>query len=216
MKRIISISLIIFALLATNASAGSGVEFKFFGINPADFKDRSPLKVIVGGLASHVVHELGHIAIGNLLDMDVAYDPKDRVYYAEDYDNATNDEKALLHAGGFIATTVVGTMITAMPATRHSDYTLGFNGFSTIHDTLYGITGGIIDKNDSDVHNLNELGQSGTALALTSGVYAGILTYISANKDTEQEKNDAIDNDLLFHFKDLDDYENHLKEKLEK
>ena len=182
MKTFILVLIIFLSVLSNTATAGDGMEFRFFGINPADFKDRNPIKVVIGGFASHIVHEMGHVVIGNMLDMDTEYDFADRVVYSNDYDNSTNSEKTLFHAGGFIATTIVGTVITSIPATRHSDYTLGFNGFSAIHDTMYGLTGGLNDEQYSDVHNLDNLGQDGTAIALTSGVYAGILTYISANK----------------------------------
>lgn len=182
MKRIILVSFIILALFTTNATAGSEFEFKFFGINPADFKGRNAVKVVLGGVASHIVHEFGHYAIGKALNMDVEYKPFDKSVHVNHHQQHSDDDLSLFYAGGFIATTVVGTVITALPSTRHSDYTLGFVGFSTIHDTVYGLTGGTGGADNSDVYNLDDVGKDGTAIALTSGVYAGILTYISANK----------------------------------
>ena len=94
------------------------------------------------------------------------------------------DQRALYHGGGFLFQTVVGGALTAIPKTRHSDFTLGFNAFSSINGFYYGLTDGI-DADSSDTENLDKYGYDGTTVAFTSGFVNGVFTYISLDKVKE-------------------------------
>ena len=192
MKRIILILIMIILIMPPVAHAkDSGWEFRFFGINYKDFENRDWKPMIVGAVASLAAHELGHIVTGRLVGMDTTFKFNDMMAWADDYDNKSNDQKALYHAGGFISQVVIGSVLTAIPTTRHSDFTVGFNGFSSITGFSYAVTGGT-RKDSSDVANLDNDGYNGTATALTSGFITGGLTYINLNK-VKEDINDSPD-----------------------
>lgn len=185
---LITILIILVTLLTawgslTHAHAGEldAWEFRFFGINTADFKDRNPVVVVVGGLSSFVVHELGHMAAAELTGMDASF--RDGAVYTDNYYNKSDDQKALFHAGGFIATGLVGTVLTVIPTTRHSDFNVGFTGWTSIHDIGYAITDGTREDDISDTQNLDDYGYNGQAIAAFTGLYSGVLTYYNLDKD---------------------------------
>lgn len=166
-----------------NAREADAWQFRFFGINSADFRGRKILPVIVGGLSSFVIHELGHIAAAELTGMDARFDFDSRAVMADNYYGKSNSQKTFYHAGGFIAQALVGTVLTAIPKIRHSDFNVGFTRFASIGNIMYGITGGLNGGDISDVQNLNGLGYNGNAIAISASLYSGILTYINLNKE---------------------------------
>jgi hypothetical protein len=177
--------MILLLLLSSCASGkqGHGFDVHFFGINSADFKDRKVLPVIAGGLASYAVHEVGHYAVGQALGMDTHFDwDEGPVVIADDYHGKSDNDRAMFSAGGFALQAFTGTILTAIPATRHSDFVLGFTGFAMVENTLYGITGGLMDDEYSDVHKMEDNDWPGTEIALGAGLYSGVLTYINLNK----------------------------------
>jgi len=160
-------------------------DIRFFGINVNDFEDRHWAPVILGGVSSYVVHEMGHYAAGELTGMDAGFKWDSGPYvWADNYADKSDNAKRLYHGGGFLAQTLVGSILTAVPYTRHSDFAVGFTGFSMANATMYGITGGRpgMNKEYSDVRNLDELGWNGTGFALGNGALNGILLYINLNK----------------------------------
>ena len=192
MKRIILILIMIILITPPVAHAkDSGWDFRFFGINYKDFENRDWKPMIVGAVTSLAAHELGHIVTGRLVGMDTTFKFNDMMAWADDYDDKSNDRKALYHAGGFISQVVIGSVLTAIPTTRHSDFTVGFNGFSSITGFSYAVTGGT-REDSSDVANLDNDGYNGTATALTSGFITGGLTYMNLNK-VKEDINDSPD-----------------------
>jgi hypothetical protein len=175
---------IIFLSLVTPSFAGvfDDIEFNILGINPKDFKDRKISHIVEGAVASLVVHELGHIVAGRAVGMNTRFDSSSFVVRADKYDDKSDSDKLLFHSGGFIAQVVVGGLITAMPATRHSDFNLGFNGFTTINSALYTITGGT-DDDTSDIHQISEHGGDGKLYGTMSSLTGGIFTYIALDKE---------------------------------
>ena len=159
-------------------------EFQFFGINAKDFKGRSFSKIVVGCIASFVVHEAGHFIAGEMVGMTTSF--KDGAVWADDYDDKSDYEKSLFHGGGFLTQALVGTALTAIPYTRHSDFSLGFNGFTSVNNISYGITGGRQGDDVSDVKNLDYYGHDGKMIAIGSGLLSGVYTYINLNKDKEK------------------------------
>lgn len=182
-------AIIIFCFGPTARSAHAGEldawEFRFFGINYKDFENREFVPIAVGVVSSFVAHELGHVLSARAMGTDSYFSFSDRAAYAGDgYSDLSTDQKALYHGAGFLAQTLVGGILTAIPATRHNDFTLGFNTFSSVTGFFYGVTGGLVEES-SDVQNLDKYGYNGTAIALGSGVVNGVFTYYSLDKVKE-------------------------------
>lgn len=188
MSKAMKTIILVILLVAVSSTAYAGAwEFRFFGINYKDFEGRKPIPIIVGCIASFVVHEAGHLIAGRMVGMDTSMRwDRGPVAWAEDYSDKSNSQKALFHGGGFLAQALVGSVLTVMPATRHSDFSLGFTSFTTVNNLGYSITGKSCGREDiSDVKNLDNCGYNGTAIALTGGVFSAVLTYINLNKDKE-------------------------------
>jgi hypothetical protein len=181
MKRFILSIIIILTFSVVPASAEW--DFHFFGIKVNDLEGRNWAPVIIGGVTSYVTHEAGHYVAAELTGMDasVKWD-SGIVIWADEYDDKSDSAKRFFHAGGFLAQTLVGSIITAVPYTRHSDFAVGFTGFSFVENTMYGITGGLMVSEYSDVHNLDDLGWNGAGFALGNGLVNGVLLYINLNK----------------------------------
>jgi hypothetical protein len=169
-----------------NAGELDAWEFNIMGINPADFEGRKWYVAAGGVIASLAVHEIGHLATSQWMGGDPYFDWSERAAMAGNgYENWNDDQKALYHGGGFLFQTVGGAILTAIPKTRHSDFTLGVNTMSMATGLAYGITGGLGDEGKSDVNNLDDVGYPGTAIALGSGLINGGLTYISLDKSDD-------------------------------
>ncbi len=161
-----------------------------FRITGDDFKNRNWGAVILGGIVSFGVHELGHMAAGELTGMDSSMKwDSGPVAWVDDYDDKSDSQKAFFHYGGFLSQAIVGTILTALPQTRHSDFSMGFTGFTFAENTLYGITGGVMKDENSDVDNLNNFGYPGNEIAIAGGLYSGVLTFINLNKYDEETEN---------------------------
>jgi len=181
MRSIILISILLLTIFPV-AHAKSDWEFYFFGINSKDLKGRKILPVIMGFVSSFIVHEAGHLIAGNMAGMKTSMKWNNGpVAWAVDYDDKSDHKKALFHSGGFLAQTLVGTALTAISYTRHSDFSVGFTGFTANNSIAYGITGGQ-DGSISDVENLNRRGYNGEAIAIGVGFLSEIYTYINLNK----------------------------------
>jgi len=182
MRSIILISLLLLTIIPA-AHADSDWEFYFFGINSKDFKGRKILPIIMGCVSSFVVHEAGHLIAGNMAGMKTSMKwDNGPIAWADDYDDKSKDQKALYHSGGFIAQTLVGTALTAIPYTRHSDFSVGFTGFTGNNSLGYALTEGNQGDSVSDVKNLDHQGYDGRMIAVGSGLLSAIYTYINLNK----------------------------------
>jgi hypothetical protein len=180
-RMMVLVVLFVLGFMCGKASAGAW-EFRFFGVNTADFKGRDWKPVVLGAVSSLVVHELGHIAAAELTGMDARFDWNQRIVIMDQYWDKSSDSKALAHAGGFLGQLLVGGLLTAAPATRHSDFAVGFNGFTAANSLMYAVTGGR-DESSSDVANLNKVGYSGEGSALISSFIGGVLLYHNLDKE---------------------------------
>ena len=169
-----------------HAGESDAWEFRFFGINHKDFKDRCVLEAIGGAVVSFLSHEAGHYFFGTVAGIkfdgfsNLAVDPNDNSYRA-----ASGDRRLLYHAGGFIAQVLVGGVLTAIPNTRHTDFTVGFNAFTGVNSMAYGITGGR-DDSTSDVVAIDRYwNDNGKATAFVTSACGFGLTYINLNKEKE-------------------------------
>lgn len=182
--------ILLFSISGCSTKRGHGYDVHFFGIDSRDFEDRKILPVVIGGLASYASHEVGHYAFGRAVGMDTKFEWNNGpAVWADEYDDKSKSDKFLFHAGGYISQVLIGTALTTIPYTRHSDFSVGFTGFSFVNNTMYGITNGdiISDGDYSDVNNLNDLGYPGNAIAIGAGLYSGVLTYINLNKHKDEK-----------------------------
>ncbi len=188
MKKIRSIILISILLLTIipAAHADSDWEFYFFGINSKDLKGRKILPVIMGFVSSFIVHEAGHLIAGNMAGMKTSMKwDNGPIAWADDYEDKSKYQKALYHSGGFIAQTLVGTALTAISYTRHSDFAVGFTGFTANNSLAYAFIE-VEDDSVSDVKNLDHLNSNGRLIAVGNGLLSEIYTYINLNKHKEE------------------------------
>ncbi|MEE8553286.1 MAG: hypothetical protein V3S72_08290 [Desulfobacterales bacterium] len=181
MRSIILISILLLTIIPA-AHADSDWEFYFFGINSKDLKGRKIIPIFIGCISSFVVHEAGHLIAGNMAGIKTSMKWKNGpVAWADDYHDMNRNEKALFHGGGFLAQTLVGTALTAISYTRHSDFSVGFTGFTANNSLAYAITGGR-DDSVSDVKNLDRQNYDGRMIAVGNGFLSEIYTYINLNK----------------------------------
>ncbi len=161
--------------------------FRFFGVNVRDFEDRHWLPVVIGGVSSVLAHEvLGHMLASEMTNMGRAsFDVGNLVVIAGDgYNGASDDQKAWFSASGLVVQSLGSIILTSIPKTRHSDFTLGWNTGTTVTGFNYAITKGA-DDNTSDVLLMEEYGWPGTEIAYATGFIGGITTYISLDKYKE-------------------------------
>jgi hypothetical protein len=157
-------------------------EFSFMGINPKHFKDRDWKIIVVGAVVSLAVHEASHVLYAEM-NGGGHFDFGDltKVAIMENYHDESHSSQQMFHRAGFISQLIVGGILTAIPNTRHTDFTLGFNSFTTINTAAYLITGGGINKNASDITQLDNGNMEGVVYTIGSGV----LSYINLKKPIE-------------------------------
>ena len=119
--------ILLFSISGCATKRGHGFDVHFFGIDSRDFEDREILPVVIGGLVSYASHEVGHYAIGRAVGMDTEFEwNKGPAVYADDYNDKSKSDKFLFNAGGYISQFLIGTALTVVPYTRHSDFAVGF------------------------------------------------------------------------------------------
>jgi hypothetical protein len=160
----------ILILISQPAIAGNW-EINIFGVNVTNMKDKSIPMIIVGAVVSHVVHELGHLAYAKMHGGG-HYDWDRHVIIMEDYHARSLSEQQFFHRAGFLAQLLVGGVLTLVPETRHTSFTIGFNGYSTTNTLLYTTSGGT-NKKFSDILQLRN-GQMEGALYTA---FAGLLLH---------------------------------------
>lgn len=179
MKKII---LTIIFLLISFPIFAADLEFNVFGINPKHFKDRSPAYIIIGAATSILAHELGHYVVAEYYNMDpnmiISIFPHENHVEYRNY--ITDHEHQMFSRAGFLSQLAIGSILTILPKTRHSDFTLGFNGFAFSNTSIYIMTEGL-DKESSDIENLHNGRQEGIMYSFIMGT----LTYINLKKEKQ-------------------------------
>lgn len=185
MKRIV-LTLIVLIVSSSTALVQAGDwEFNILGINPTHFKGRCLTTIVFGGLASLIVHEAGHVLYADRHDGG-HYDYSERIVWMDDYYNRTHYEQQMFHRAGFLAQLIVGGTLTAIPYTRHKDFTLGFNSYTSINTAVYAITGGLGKSGEEDRSDIHQLDNGRTEGAIYTAS-AGILSYINLKKPVDIE-----------------------------
>ncbi len=172
--KIMGIILLLFIIPITS-NAESDWNFYIFGININEFQNRDPLPMIIGAISMICVHEAGHIIIGRMGGMDTSLRWQDGgpIVWADDgFYEASRMQKGFYHAGGFIAQTLIGGVLTAIPRTRHSDFTVGFNAAATVESFGYAFRDSSAESGN-DCKNLDKQGYNGDAIAIGSSAITG-------------------------------------------
>lgn len=174
----IVVVMVMVCFISNNSYAGwtDSWDFNIMGINPKHFKDRKPLPIIGGAIISFIVHEGGHLLVAEL-NGGASFDTDRFCVVMEKYHYHSHDTQQLFHGAGFYAQLITGGILTAIPATRHLDFTLGFNGFTTFNTAFYTITGGTNDDT-SDIKQLD----NGELIGGLTTIASGTLTYINLKK----------------------------------
>ena len=153
-------------------------KISFMGIQAEHFEGREIAPILAGVAGSLLTHEvLGHLLFAEL-NGGGHFNWDRRIVIMEDYHNQSHSTQQMFHRAGFLSQLLVGGILTAIPATRHADFTLGFNAFTTINTGIYTISGGLGETNCSDIKQLDH----GTAEGIAYTVGAGALTYINLKK----------------------------------
>jgi len=112
-------------LVGLNACAGMNVNV--MGVDVKRIKEMKPIEAIGGALVAIGVHELGHIAAMEALDVEYTFtNPISFRFNGE----LTNSEMGWIYRSGYILQALGGSLLNTIPATRQSDFTIGYNGMS--------------------------------------------------------------------------------------
>ena len=130
--------LILFVCLIFSGTCSAWeIEFNF---NLDDIKNRNVGKVLIGGVASIAVHETGHFLVGRAMGMPTRYGfDSGPVVWAPGLNDKSETDQAIFAVAGALSQCLVGTVLTAFA--NDSDYTLGFNGMSTVEHLTYPLRG---------------------------------------------------------------------------
>jgi len=172
------ITLIIIILMLTGCAGlekKTNSKISVMGISADDFRGRNWLEVTIGIGVSFLVHETGHILYAEM-NGGGHFDSSECVVIMEDYHNQSHNTQQMFHRAGFLSQLFVGGILTAIPATRHADFTLGFNASTMINTGLYVLIND--DGEYSDIRQLDNGKTEGNIYTLG----AGVLTYINLDK----------------------------------
>jgi hypothetical protein len=172
-----------------SASAGEldAWEFHFFGINAKDFQNRNPWKIVGGGILSIAAHEVvGHMLASEMTGMGHSCLDFQNGYLVamsgDGYNDASDDQRAWFAASGMVVQSLGSLILTSIPKTRHSDWTLGWNLGTTVVGFQYALFDGGND-NFSDTINMEVNGWPGTEIAWGTTAIGVATSYISLNKN---------------------------------
>ena len=131
---------------------GDNWTFHINGIDVDHVKDtikEEPLQAIGGALAAIAVHEISHIVsmkVSGVKDYHFE-NPFSFTYNTEGISKGSQD---WISRAGFVGQLAGGLILTQIPATRESAFTLGYTGASALQTTLYPLPPG----DGADLENL--------------------------------------------------------------
>ena len=117
--------------------------------------------------SSFLVHELSHVLYAEM-NGGGHFDSSEFVAIMEDYHNQSYGVQQNFHRSGFVGQLLVGGILTAIPATRHSDFALGFNSATAINTAVYTISGGFAGDDVSDIKRLDHGEAEGIAYTVAA------------------------------------------------
>jgi hypothetical protein len=141
--RIVGVLLVAWGIsVSQDARAASDYEFYFFGINVGELRDADPVMLAAGAIASIAVHELGHALYlqsqGKRWSLEGG--PTSGIAI-QTSDALSGDQMKAFGRAGFLLQTAVGTVLTSLGATRHSDFTKGFVALNAFQIWSYDARG---------------------------------------------------------------------------
>jgi hypothetical protein len=136
------------------------------GVPVNNFKGRDWKKITIGAISSFMVHEAGHLLYAKA-NGGGHYNFGEVIM--ENYYNESHGTQQMFHRSGFLSQLFIGKLLTVIPETKHSDFAIGFNSFTTTHIAVYTITGGN-NKENSDIEQLDNGVLEGSLYTLCSGV----------------------------------------------
>jgi hypothetical protein len=167
--------IVLFLLTITTNCMASDWKIVFFGIDLDILKGRSPVKVALGAAASYFAHEAGHMILAKAFGHDAGFDFRRVAVTCADFDEMSRTQQQFFLAGGFMAQATVGTILTIIPHTKNSDFSVGFNSWTAVNSLLYSRQTDITKYPVSDVALLN----NGVEISLGTALYGAYLTSIN-------------------------------------
>ena len=145
--------LIIILFVLSVAVPSMGADFYFFGMNSKWVEKAHWGEVMLGVVASPVVHELGHIIVMETKGIDYEFtNPTKFTFYTDD-----DSDARMVARSGFIAQHAVNLLLTSI--NRDSDFTRGY----TISTALLQLTYPIRNGGEGDLTTMNDRGGDGDA-----------------------------------------------------
>ena len=129
MKR--TILLLIVGLFLFGCGGQAGMKIYIQGVDLDWIKERQWSKVAAGVVASVATHELAHYVVAEAKGLDPCFVSPTHIEYAKD--------DVWVDRAGFTAQLGIGTLLNLIPATRDSDFTIGWNAVSMAELFTYGI-----------------------------------------------------------------------------
>ena len=149
-KRLISIITALFILSIPVPSMCA--DFYFFGMNSKWIKKANWSVVLLGGIASPIVHELGHIVVMEAKGIDYHFNnPTSFTFYTDD-----DSDARMVARSGFIAQQAVNLILTSI--NRESDFTKGYTISTALLQFTYPMRGG------GDLSTMDKRGGDGDAM----------------------------------------------------
>jgi len=126
--------------------AACGMKVQIQGVDMDWIKHREWTKVASGAVVSVAIHELAHYAVAEAKGLNPKFDGPTTFRY--------DHEDEWVERAGFLTQTGVGLVFNLIPATRDSDFTIGWNGIATAQLYSYDLRNG--DEGDFDTTGQNE------------------------------------------------------------
>ena len=145
---------------------GCGMRVNIMGIDAAMVEKRHWGKTLSGALVSVAVHEASHYFVAAVKGRDINFRGTTFEY---------NDQDDLIDRSGFLAQTMAGLALNYIPATRESDFTLGWNTMATLQLYTYPLR----YKNDGD---FSDIGHNEWAMFTTFSSYNTYSTVDNINE----------------------------------
>jgi hypothetical protein len=124
---------------------GCGMKVRIQGIEIDWVKNREWTKVAAGALSSVAAHELAHYAVAEAKGLNPEFTSLTTFRYTREND--------WVERAGFLTQTGIGLILNLIPATRNSDFTLGWNGVSAAQLYSYDLRHGDTGDFDTTGHN---------------------------------------------------------------
>lgn len=161
-------------LFASLSSPAQAFQVKLWGVDVT--KDSiSVSQVISGVIASHLSHEIGHYAVAEMNGASPELRPSSVTWER----GMTEEQTKWTYRGGFLAQAIVGSLLTACPETRGSDFATAFTGYTAVNNLQYSVTGGLQSDKFSDTNGITRNGGNGRIEFATFGTASAYLTYLN-------------------------------------